>query len=472
MKALLIYPNPSIGTTTSSFLKTVNDESGSYPPLGLLYIATYLKHRTNHQVEIIDARARGLNIDDVVSLVIDKKPDIVGVYFFTEFILDSKLITDKIKQKAPSIITIAGGPHIYNYPVETIKIPSVDYCFYGEAEEGFAEFLDAFEKREFHRIKNIGGIITKDTTQIPPAPRRVQDINNLPFPDRRLIDISSYKSFITYSNPTITLMTSRGCAFNCYYCNSIERAHKVRMVSADKVVSELKDCISLGVRDFLFFDENFTYDVKRVEDICRRIIDEKLKIRWHCRSRADMKLEPELLKLMKKAGCRLMQFGIETASLRLQKLINKNLNLDNVKRTLKMVKDAGILTYGNFMLGLPTETEDEMRMTATFPIENDMDYASFSIFIPLPDSVFYAKGLESGDIPWDFWREYVNDPAGHPLDYYWWPRQNKEVVEKNLERAVRGFYLRPSYILKAIFRRQSFSQKLWQARSALKLFSH
>ena len=470
MKVLLVFPSQFIGTSTSTLHRTINEESGDYPPLGMMYIATALNNRTHHTAEILDCRMLRLGSEDVADVVRHRNPDVVGVYFFTEFIRDSKAVTDAVKKINPSIITIAGGPHIYNYPLETIEIPSVDYCFYGEAEEGFAEFLDALESGGAEAAESVEGIISRNKKNLPPAPRRIKDINTLPFPDRRLVDIHRYRSFITHSNPTATLMTSRGCAFNCYYCNSIERAHKVRMVSATGVIAELKDAVSLGIRDFLFFDENFTYDIRRVEEICRLIIDEKLKIRWHCRSRADMKLDEGLLEVMKKAGCRMIQFGIETATPRLQKLINKNLNLDSVRRTLAAVKKAGIMTYGNFILGLPTETEEEMRATACFPIENNMDYASFSIFIPFPDSVFYEQGLKSGEIPRDFWREYVKDPEGHPLAYYWWPAQNKEVVEKNLTLAIRGFYLRPSYLLKAIFRRQSFRQKLWQARAALRLF--
>ncbi|MEM2772774.1 MAG: radical SAM protein, partial [Candidatus Pacearchaeota archaeon] len=167
--------------------------------------------------------------------------------------------------------------------------------------------------------------------------------------------------------------------------------------------------------------------------------------------------------------CRLIQFGVETGSHRLQKVINKHLDLEKVKNVIKLCKDVGILTYGNFMLGLPTETIKEMFDTINFAIKLNLDYAPFGVFNPLPASVFYEQALKDGVIKKDYWYEYLKDPS-KPIVDYWWPEHNKKILSKLNYLAFRKFYFRLSYIIKAIFRKQSIKQKIWQAVAAIKCF--
>lgn len=120
------------------------------------------------------------------------------------------------------------------------------------------------------------------------------------------------------------------------------------------------------------------------------------------------------------------------------------------------------------MIGLPTETEEEMKQTLKFAIELNLDYAPIGTFNPLPDSVFYKMALDDGIIESDYWHEYVKNPS-EKIKYYWWPLHNKEVLDKLNFDGFKKFYYRPRYLLKAIFRKQSLAQKIWQIKSALRI---
>ncbi len=469
MKILFIFPPKENWALRNIQLhKKIDEESGNYPPLGILYVASYLeKNIPSCEIKIIDAPTEKLSFENIKSTVKNFLPDVVGIYFCTEYLYDAYKVAESVKEVNKNILTVAGGPHLHIYPFETIQTPYIDFVVYGEAEIAFCNLIDSLINSK--DPNNIDGIITKYNLQKQHKVQYIFNLDELVMPNRRLLNYKLYRSFITYSNPITTMVTSRGCAFNCYYCNSIERAKKVRFHSAEFVVKEIQDIVSLGIKDVIFFDENFTFNIRRVEDICDLIIEKRIKIRWHCRSRADMKLEKKILQKMKDAGCRMIQFGIETATPRLQKIINKHLDLENVKKVIKICKDVGILTYGNFMLGLPTETKQEMLNTINFAIELGLDYAPFGVFNPLPKSVFYENALKDRTIKKDYWYEYVKDPS-KPIVDYWWPLHDKNILKELNYFAFKKFYFRPSYILKSIFRKQSIKQKFWQAKSAIKLF--
>ncbi|MCX7911202.1 MAG: B12-binding domain-containing radical SAM protein [Endomicrobia bacterium] len=469
MKILFIFPPKKEWAFKDIKLhKKIDEESGNYPPLGILYVASFLeKNISNCEIKILDAPTENLDFEFIRQYIKNFSPDLVGIYFCTEYLKDALRVTDILKNENKKIITVVGGPHLHIYPLETIEYPNIDFVVYGEGEIVFYKLVETLiHNKDPNQVE---GIISKINRNKDHKIQFVANLDELVFPNRKLLDYKKYRSFITYDNPITTMITSRGCAYNCYYCNSIERAKRVRFHSPEYVVKEIESIVKLGIKDIIFFDENFTFNIDRVEAICDLLIEKKLNIRWHCRSRADMKLDKRILRKMKEAGCRMIQFGIETATPRLQKIINKHLDLERVKKVIKLCKEVGILTYGNFMLGLPTETPKEMLNTIDFAIKLNLDYAPFGIFNPLPKSVFYEKAIKEGIINKDYWLEYVRNPD-KPISNYWWPLHNKEMLNRINYLAFRKFYFRVKYMLKAIFRKQSFAQKFWQAKSALKLF--
>jgi anaerobic magnesium-protoporphyrin IX monomethyl ester cyclase len=468
MKIVFVFPpKTKFFWANNEIFKRIDEESGHYPSLGLLYVATYVKENTPHTVSVIDCPTEAMDYASLEERLRREQPDIIGIYGCTQYVFDMLKTARTAKRSCPRSVVVAGGPHIVDFPRESIAEPALDYCVYGEGEIAFKELTDSLDRAS--EPEKIPGVISRKNAHQDHVLQKVDDIDALPFPDRTLLPVNKYRSFITYDNPITTMMTSRGCSFNCYYCSNIERGQKVRMRSAHNVVEEITEVLRLGIKDIVFFDENFTFDPARVLDICDELIAKRLKVRWHCRSRADMKLDDAVLRKMNAAGCRMIQFGVDAGTQRLQQVINKRLDLEKVRRVVRRAKDAGILVYGNFMLGHPTETKEEMLQTIDFAVRNDFDYVSFSIFDPLPGSVFYLQGLENGIIPKDYWREYVKNPEEFVADYFW-PEHDKNMLNAMYQYAIRSFYLRPSYVWKALAMRQSFKQKLWQAKSALRLF--
>jgi len=442
-------------------------DAGAYPPLGLLYIAAYLEKYSSHSVHILDATLNRMTHDQVGKYVEIQKPDIVGVYSTTDYFFDVITCLSKIKSVLPRTITVVGGPHTYLYPRETVSFHVVDYVVCGEGEAPFLKLVDALSGGASG--EQIPGVLSKENINQPVERQRNSDIETLPFPARHLTDYWKYSSILAYSFPIATMVTSRGCPYHCYFCSNIESGQKPRMRSPKNVVDEIELCTKMGIFDFMFFDELFTFSKERVLGICDEIQRRRLKIRWQIRSRADV-LDKEMVQALSKAGCRLIQFGIESGSSHIQKVLNKRLDLDRVRECIKMVKDAGMLTYGDFMLGSPEETVEEMYKTILFAKSLDLNYAVFSITQILSGTVLYDMALSQGLIDKDYWREYVMNPEKRPEKYYWPGKFAPEQMEKVARYAYRSFYIRPYYLWKSLWYKRSPRQFLWQALSGIKTF--
>lgn len=470
MKILLIYPPRNYHMYAATLHSDALDyEVGYYPPIGLLYIASYLEKHTDCEIKVIDSFAEGLSHNHLKERISSENPDIVGIYTSTFYLFDSILAARNTKAIRNDIVVIVGGPHASLYPMETIAIPEVDIVVKGEGEVVMGSIVKAIEQsRANPALENIPGVLSKKTQNSFAPECKIPVLDEMPFPARHLLDHTKYKSILAKRNPITTIISSRGCPYRCKFCSNLESGQRVRFRSPRNVVDELAECVSrYGIHDFLFFDELFTINKERVIGICNEITSRSLKIRWHCRSRADV-LDEEMITKMRKSGCRMIQFGIETGSDRLQKLVDKNLDLGKVANTIRTASDHGIYTYGNFMVGLPTETLRETVATIELAKRLDLDYAIFGIFAPLGGSEFYDQGLSEGKFG-DFWKGFVKDPEA-PIRDGSWTRADMDKYYAIISDAYKQFYLRPSYMLRRLIRTDSLSQMWWQIQSAFKIF--
>jgi len=441
----------------------VDAQVGFYPPLGLLSIAASMEKYPDHEVRVIDCVVDSISHLQLKEMISSEKPGMVGIYAGTFYLYDLILVTEDVKRINPDIIVVIGGPHVYTYPHQAISISSVDYAVYGEGEFVFPKLVERLDKHL--SVDDLPGVLDKRNQKL--ELQRIPNLNVLPFPARHLVSYRKYRSVLAQKNPITTVMSSRGCPYNCYFCNNIERSKKVRSKDPKNVVDELQQCYEMGIEDFLFFDELFTYDKNRVLGICKQIISRNLPIRWHIRSRADT-VDQEMVEWLARAGCRLIQFGIESGTPRMQKVINKRLNLNKVEQTVRMVKQHRISVYADFILGLPGETKEEMNQTIEFAVKLELDYAMFNIYVPLPETVFYRQGLVNGKIPKDHWLEYLDKPQTE-IGQLYWPDFTWEELDKIHRKAFRKFYLRPRFVWKNATGVRSFRQLFWQIESAFNL---
>ena len=399
MKILLIhppYPKDKI------FRKSMKNLGAVLPPLGIAYVAAVLE-KDGHEVKIIDgpalATVEEYDFDNLGKDILNFKPDIVGVGASLSQIDHTKKVLCLTKEIDNGIIAIVGGTLISAEPHRLAELKYADYGVLGEAEIAFSNIVKELETKE--NIRDVEGLIWREGEEVKfIKANMIYEVDQIPMPARHLLKMDIYRpSPANYRRlPATTLMTSRGCPYACIFCSRPTEGRNWRPHSAKRVVDEIEILIKdYGIKDIQIFDDTFTLDPKRTEDICKGIIERGLDVGWNCMTRVD-RVTLELFKLMKKAGCYEVGFGIESGSDRVLKFIKKNLTTDQVKKAVGWAKEAGIDVRGFFMIGFPTETKAEIIQTINFAKELDVDVAQFMVSTPYPGTEMWEIAKRNGTI--------------------------------------------------------------------------
>ncbi len=362
------------------------------PPMGLMYLASVLR-KHGHHVKILDTRLNNNEIN-LKQIIYDFDPEVVGLSALTIESEKMHFIASEVKKINKDIKVIAGGPHPTSYPEDTLNNLAIDFVVRGEGEVTIVELLASLN----NGYKNIPGICYRDNGKIFHTSERepISDLDSLPFPSWDLIDIDGYSKRLSMSmvgfRRYMGLFTSRACPYRCIYCHNMF-GKKFRARSPENVVSEIETLVKYyNIYDFEIYDDIFNFDRARTERIMDLIIEKELRILLSFPNglRTD-RLDFGLLEKMKRAGVYYISIAVETASERLQKYIKKNLNLKKVNEIINSCAELGIFTRGFFMLGFPTETEDEIKKTIRFAVKSKLHTAYFFIVTPF-------KGTEMGDL--------------------------------------------------------------------------
>jgi len=396
-----------------------NKKPNDYPPLGLGYLGTVLEAH-GHEVGIFDfglspTRALDLEVDDVCAF----QPQIVGITAMT-VLYHSALDTAALLKARLGRPIVLGGPHATLFPERVLdEAPAIDYVIRGEGEESLLELVTALESR----VTDLGGILGLSYRAhgqvVSNADRElIGELDTLPFPARHLFEIDRYGLRTPEGAPMITVLSSRGCPYNCAYCFKGIVGRTYRQRSPENIVRELKQVMSTyGVHDFYFIDDLFTLDVKRLEQITELFVAEGLDIRWQCLARVD-RVSEALLRKMQAAGCRRVQYGIESGNQEILKRIGKGFTLAQVTDAVRWTKTAGIHTKGYFMLGLPGDTDRTMRETIDFAVALGLDEAMFSLTTPFPGTRLWdelVRKRPETTYSLDFSRAYYYANAGEEV---------------------------------------------------------
>lgn len=458
MNVMFIVP-PDTMSIEASMSKTYGDkERGYYPKLGLLYVAAYLEHVTGRRPTFIDCPANDIGYKELPAYIQDVKPDLVGITVLTFNLLDALHCSRLVKQLSPTTKICLGGFHVGHYPKETLAYPEVDYVVHGEGERPFQWLVEALEAgASSSELDKIPGIGWKEDGQLHLNSARDQmpDLNELPFPARHLIDLENYSHILSNGNQFTTLQSSRGCPFACTFCDI--RLSGFRPRSPENMLSEIRHLAELGVDDLFFVDDTITIQKKRLREMCRLIIESGIKVSYKISARVDT-VTPELLDDLAKSGCYRIHYGVETVTPRLMKYLEKGTSQEMVEKAFRMTKAAGIQTLAYMMIGIPTETRDEMENTVDFAISLDADYAQFSICSPYPKTELYERLLSDGTIKHDYWQEFVENPTTDFRVRFWNPEFTEEDLREIQEKAHQRFYGRPSYMLKELYKVRSWAQ--------------
>ncbi|MFC1722671.1 B12-binding domain-containing radical SAM protein [Nanoarchaeota archaeon] len=465
MKILLLNP-PSLTNFGSEVPEIVNEERGCNPPLGLLYVASYLLKHSDHKVKVIDSMVEKLDMDAIADRIKRLKPDVMGMTAMTFTIMDVLKIAAIAKKINKKTKVVLGGPHGHLYPEETLNLPNVDYLIMGEGERPFLELIDNLEDPS-----KVDGIAFKRGEEIIINPKLplIQHLDEIPFPARHLTPYMKYSSLLGKHDVVTTMITSRGCPYKCLFCDRPHLGKQFRARSAENVVEEFEQCVDMGIEEFLVYDDTFTVDRQRVVDICNLIQKKGLKISWDIRARVNT-VDKELLDLLKKAGCERIHYGVEAGNPEILKILRKGITMDQARKVFKMTKKAGIQTLAYFMIGSPRETRETIQQTIDFAIELDPDFCHFTITTPFPGTELYFMGMKEGLIKGDVWREFAKNPTQDFVPPLWEENLDRDELVELLKKAYKDFYTRPSYILKRLIKVRSVGEFKRKARAGLKVF--
>lgn len=378
-------------------------------PLGLLYIGTILKEN-GFKIEILDAAAKRFSTLEVIKWLDLIKPDVIGISVFTIAFLPVINLIKKIKSWNPDVKIVLGH---YHPTIEAKRIIEkyghlVDFCVRGEGEFTFLELCNFIEKNNGKYPHNIKGLAFKESNKIiitPEAPL-ISNLDELPFPDRKLIDFDykwNFSGFEFSKSKLTSIISSRGCPFNCSYCacTTFAKSH-FRTRSPENIIEELTLIEGQGYTQLNFVDDNFTLLPKRTIKICQLIKKEKIDIDWHTDGRVDQTSQ-NMLNWMRKAGCKSIWYGFESANQRILDIYNKRTKISQFNEAIFKARKAKIdLIVGLFMLGAPTETLDEIKNTIKFAIASDIDVPFFNV-------VEIFSGTK-------FWEDYISKDIINPYD--------------------------------------------------------
>jgi len=434
MRFLFINPNRRIAR--SNIWGVVNSIT---PPLGLAILSAVLE-ANGHEAEVVDAFAENFSSEQIMS-AITPDMEVIGITSTTPEIDNAIALARTVRNRYPDKKILMGGVHPTVFHERLVEDNVCNMVIRGEGENAISAVAD---RQPMKDIPNLTWKAADGEVVVNPDADEFVRLDDLPMPAYHKLPMRKYRSAIgaAIRHPSIGMITSRGCPGKCTFCCSGMFGRKTRFLSADNVYQQILLLKShYGIREISFYDDTFTANQKRVERLCNLLLSNRLDISWSCFARVDT-VKPEILKLMKKAGCHQIMYGFETTDENVLKAVNKRVTASQYADVVAWTKNANIDIRGAFMLGSPEETEDSMRATIEYSKEIGIQYAIFNITTPFPGTALFAWVEENGFLRHTRWQEYDLSHAILNL-----PTVSPEAVEACYRAAYKEFYFRGSYIL-------------------------
>ncbi|MEZ5979092.1 MAG: radical SAM protein [Planctomycetota bacterium] len=420
-------------------------------PLGVMMIAATARERGHGDVHILDMKVEDWTPERCAEELVKLRPDVVGLSAMTYEAGCMHEVAKLVRERLPEAVVVCGGPHPSVAADDVMKDDSVDYVVRGEGEMTFADLLDgvAAGRRDWTGCegltwRNADGDAVHEPDRSPP-----RDLDDLPFPAWDLVDHAKYHTVprggVIYAHKEFaTMFSSRACPWRCTYChNSYGKVFRER--SAENVLAEMELLVTqYGVKEFVFMDDIFNFRPERAKKIAQGIIDAgwRIKLTFPNGFRGDI-LDEELVVLLKKAGMYRCMIAVESAVPRIQKVMKKNLKIDKVRHIVDFTAKQGVMVHGAFMLGFPTETEEEMRETIEWAASSSFHTAAFFRVIPFKGTELFKQIEHAGfDLPSD-WSKY--EPYQSQINL---SEVGEDRILKLRKSAYRRFYLSPKRLFR------------------------
>jgi len=430
-----------------------------YPPLPLLYTNTLL-NKNGFKTVFLDAQGEKINHSHLLKKYDWNKFD----YLITQtatmtFNEDLELLTS-IKARNPKIKIIVFGSHVTFLPEKSLESGIIDFVIRREPEFPLLNLIDALvNKKNFEKINGLA--FKKGKKYIINPFDEHKDLSQLPFPDRKPILHINYYNPLVSSKKWTTIETTRGCPSKCTFCTApYFFGVRIRKRSVDSVIEELKYLYHVGYQEIFFRDEIFTFEKERVKEICNRMINEKIKLKWICNGKIGM-LDRETMNLMKKAGCRIILFGVESGDQKILNNMKKGITIKQTRETFKWAREIGMRTHAHFMIGNPGDNKETVERTIALAKELKPTTVDFGILTVYPGTELCDQLSKKMDRSWDGTEATISVLHVKSFRNELFTDLTAEEIENYLITAYKSFYTRPTYIL----------QKLISIRSPQEIYS-
>jgi radical SAM superfamily enzyme YgiQ (UPF0313 family) len=465
IKTILVNPPFSMEEIVGE-TKSMKDVMNIIQPLGIAYIAAVLE-KEGYDVKI--AEGNFINHEQIKEYIKQEKPDVVGITSTTPTFESVIKVARDVKEIDNNIKIIVGGSHVTALPQDAIKEGCFDVGVIGEGEITFLELIKTFEKDS--DLKKVNGIVYKEKNKIKfTKPREfIKDLDSIPFPARHLLPPlkdyhptpASYRKL-----PLGVLMTSRGCPYQCTFCDRAIFGTTYRFRSAKNVVDEIEELINkYGAKELKFFDDTFTLDKKRLYEIFDLMKERGIKIGWCCLTRTS-NVTKEMLQKMKDNGCWQILYGLESGDDRMLQLLKKGTTVAQNEQAVKWAHEVGLSVRADFIVGTPGDSLESMQKTLDFAIKMNMDFAHFNKFTPYPGTELYKMLINKG-YNFDFSKSCSQ--LDHSIIMYVPDGVDKEKYKKFIDGAYKKYYLRPKYLAKQVMNIRSFEdiKRYWAGFKAI-----
>lgn len=424
----------------------------SYPPINIMLLGT-LARQAGHDVRLLTDDTALVDIADTIR---DFSPDVVGLTFMTLGAGGLSGFCEMMTLNAKGTPLIVGGYHASLFPEQILREnPRIDLLFKGEAEKSFLQYLDAFNSGKVDRsgYKDLFGVCYIDNgeefVQTQPA-GRIEDLDDLPFPDYSLIDKYSKRFYPSAKHhflraPQAMLLTGRGCPFDCYFCGRMLLGRTVRQNTPEYMLELLKWNVDhFGFQSAVYADEFLTQNKRTMFGFAELLHKHNLtRIHWAGGGRVN-NMTSEYAGILSNAGCKMLTFGLESGSQKILDLLNKKSKIDQMSHAIQEAYKGGLNIQGNFMLGNPGETCETIEETRRFVLENPLDFVAICFFTPMPGSHYWEN------------ERYAAFGTMHSMDYSKFNTFDGIVFTptgltstdliKARSRIYRDFYLRPKRV--------------------------
>lgn len=443
----IILINPFI-TSVERYGKDIGDIGGHQMPLGIYYLAAYLLS-DGKKVEVIDAESLRMTHDAVTAFLKKSSAKIIGITSTTVAFHNARSLAQQIRKDLPRAVIIIGGPHMTAMPDATMRCGAFDYGVVREGEVALSKLASFILSHKGH-LKDIPNLYYFENAQLRNNPDvgYIEDLDTIPFPARQLCgDISLYKPPVGAFRllPVVSMITSRGCPYECIFCDNNTFGRRVRFHSAEHVVSEIKELVQkYHVKEIAFLDDTFVLDKKRVRRIFEMLAKDGVHLSWTCMTRVN-NLDFELLRFMRDHGCWQIRIGIESGNQEVLDFIKKGITLEQVRNVANWCQALKICVSGFFMIGHHIDTPQTIQETVEFAAKLPLTDVIATINTPIPGTESYKRAKEYGTYDEGDWTS-LN---------YWTPNfipkgLTEEFMLAKQSELYRRFYFRPDVLLRQI----------------------